>query len=134
LQGKWLAIHGDEVMKLIWPDGFEQVGVPDPLYARGLCSVCDLLAYEVDGKVRMLLFLLWKKYPVCCEVRFWFDRGIGHHEMIEGLREAKQEFKDRGVKFAFFFCRKQPNKITGQKIGAIMRKLPIGCMYEWEFK
>lgn len=134
LMPSWERMDGDVVMKLLWPDGFEQVGLPDPLYARGLCSVCTLLGYRIDDEIKMILFLLWKIYPTCCEVRFWFQKGIGHIMMIEGLRAAKQEFKDMGIKFAFFFCREQPHKITGRKIGAIARKLPIGTMYEWEFK
>lgn len=133
----WKQLKPDQVMDMLWPDGFEQVGLPDPLYARGLCSVCTLLGWPAgsEGKpVNMVLFLLWKDYPVCTEVRFWFRRGIGHHEMIEGLKAARDEFKQLGIKFAFFYCRKQPNKITGKRIGAIIRKLPIGTMYEWEFK
>jgi hypothetical protein len=121
-------------MNKLWPDGFQQVGFPNPMYARGLCSVSTLLGYGIDGEIKMILFLLWKEYPICTEVRFWFKKGIGHSEMITGLKEAKDEFKQLGIKFAFFYCRKQPNKITGKRIGAIIRKLPIGTMYEWEFK
>lgn len=130
----WIRLGSDKVMKLLWPEGFEQVGYPDPMYARGLCSVSTLLGYVSDDEIKMVLFLLWKDYPVCTEVRFWFQKGLGHVEMIAGLKEAKDEFKQLGIKFAFFYCRKQPNKITGKRIGAIIRKLPIGTMYEWEFK
>lgn len=130
----WQKLHPDEVMDMLWPDGFEQVGLPDPMYARGLCSVCTLLGYKVDYDIVMILFLLWKDYPICAEVRFWFRKGLGHVEMIAGLKEARDEFKQLGIKFAFFYCRKTPHRITGKKIGAIIRKLPIGTMYEWEFK
>lgn len=129
----WQPLDRSNALTLLWPDGFEEMGIKSGLYAAGICDAANVYGYYHHADLAIVIFLLWKAYPSAAEAKIWINRHLPRTALLQATEEVKIMFREIGVKYIFIACNHWPLYRVANALGATARQLRVGTLYEWEF-